>query len=128
MLNKFEVLLLTPIQVQEFKENFEANNFSIQEALFQSWLQLKAATTPTEQEALTQVLDNHSAKNVQKRKTVRKDKKPDGPSRYDPSSTEWVEILEEKENKKTGPVKRKNEKKQKSIKVKKTAAKKKLRM
>ena len=99
MLNKFEVLLLTPIQVQEFKENFEENNISIQEALFQSWLQLKAATTPTEQKALTQVLDNHSAKNVQKRKTVRKDKKPDGPSRYDPSSPEWVEILEEKENK-----------------------------
>ena len=81
---------------------------SIQEALFQSWLQLKAATTPTEQEALTQVLDNHSAKNVPKRKTFRKEKKPVGPSRYDPSSPEWVDILEEKGNKKTGTAKRKN--------------------
>jgi hypothetical protein len=49
MLKKFELLLMTPAQVEEFEENVEAKNFDIPEPLYKSWLQLKVATIPTEE-------------------------------------------------------------------------------
>jgi hypothetical protein len=70
MLKKFEVLLLSPDQVKEYQENFDAKNFK--ESLFQSWLLLKFDTIPTEKEALKQVLNKHTAKNISKKKTVGK--------------------------------------------------------
>ena len=100
MLRKFEVLLLSPDQVKEFQENFDARNFSFEESLFQSWLLLKFDTIPTEKEALKIVLNKHTAKNVPKKKTARQIKKPNGPARFDFSSPEFINILEEKENKK----------------------------
>ena len=72
MLKKFEFLLLSPDQVKEFQENFDAKNFSFEESLFQSWLLLKFDTIPTEKEALKQVLNTHTAKNISKKKTVGK--------------------------------------------------------
>ena len=76
MLNKFEVLLLSPDQVKEYQENFDAKNFK--ESLFQSWLLLKFDTIPTEKEALKQVLNKHTAKNISRKKTV--GKKTNGPA------------------------------------------------
>ena len=100
MLRKFEVLLLSPDQVKEFEENFDAKNFSFERSLFQLWLLLKFDTIPSEREALKLVLNKHTAKNVQKKKTDRQVKKPNVPARFDLSSPEFITVLEEKENKK----------------------------
>ena len=101
---------------------------------FQSWLLLKFDNIPTEKEALQIVLNKHTAKNVPKKKTARQIKKPNGPARFDFSSTEFINILEEKENKKNESVKRKAKgsaqegKRQKTEKAVKTGAKQKLRV
>ena len=42
---------------------------------------------------MEKVLTDHTASNVQKKKTNRKINKPMGPARYDPNSSEWEEIL-----------------------------------
>ena len=95
MLNKFEVLLLNPKQVLEFNSQYELRNFVHTEPLFSAWLTLKLATIPTEKEALDKVLKSHEASNVPKKKTNRKQNVPSGPTRFDPSSQDWISILEE---------------------------------
>ena len=70
------------------------------EPLYSSWLALKVATIPTEDEALNLVLSSHTAENVPKRAKKRNVNVPVGPMRYDPSSSAWVEILKETEAKK----------------------------
>ena len=42
---------------------------------------------------------NKIAKNVPKRKTVRKDFRPKGPPRHDPTSAEWQSVLIEQQQK-----------------------------
>lgn len=96
---KFEVLLLTPELTQEFNEMFESGSACL-EPLYSSWVVLKVATIPTEEEALDSVLSSHTAKNVPKRAKKRNANVPVGPMRYDPSSSAWVEILKETEAKK----------------------------
>ena len=102
-LEKFEVVLLKKSQVKEFEEMFLKKEFtSINDPLYRAWLHLKFAAAGTETEAIDRLLSSKVAKNVQKRKTKRKDPQPSGPARYDPSSPEWVAILtEQRENKKT---------------------------
>ena len=107
MLNKFEVLLLTSEQIQEFNKFFKERKLHLEEPVYQSWLHLKIASVPSEAEAIQQVLSKHTASNVPKRKTKRIAQLPDGPARYDPSSPEWKKILEEQENKKEKGKKRK---------------------
>ena len=106
-LNKYEVLMLTPSQVEEFRDNFEKRNFKIQEPLFQSWFTLKLASIPSESEALKRVLQAHTANNVPKRINKRKTNTPTGVARYNPASPEWVEILQQQEIKKKTTPKRK---------------------
>ena len=89
------MLLLNPKQVAEFEKVFSQNKLNIQEPIFQSWLVLKLASIPSESEALTSILESHTAKNISKRKKPRKENLPIGPARYDPASQEWVSILEE---------------------------------
>ena len=96
---KFEVLLLSPEQTQEFNEMLEKGYYCA-EPLYSSWLALKVATIPTEDEALNLVLSSHTAENVPKRAKKRNVNVPVGPMRYDPSSSAWVEILKETEAKK----------------------------
>ena len=100
-LNKFEVLLLTQAQVAEFNKLFLAKKFDISEALFHSWLSLKLASIPTESEALSRVLSAHTAANVPKNKQRRQTNLPTGGARYDPTSPEWVSLLQDQENNKT---------------------------
>ena len=102
-LEKFEVVLLKKAQIKEFEEMFMKKEFtSIKDPLYRAWLHLKFAAAGTETEAIDRLLSSKIAKNVQKRKTKRKDPQPIGPARYDPSSPEWVAILtEQKNNKKT---------------------------
>ena len=108
-LNKFEVVLLTQVQLQEFNKCFSQKKYDIMEPLFHSWLTLKLSTIPTESEALKSVLSAHTASNVPKRKQKRKQTLPTGSARYDPTSDEWVAVLEEQESRKAGtnPNKRK---------------------
>ena len=101
-LNKFEVLLLTPPQVQEFNKFFLQKNFDVTEPLFHSWLSLKLASIPSEFEALQRVLSAHTATNIPKNKQKRKQNLPTGSARYDPTSDQWVAILKEQESKKAG--------------------------
>ena len=127
-LNKFEVLLLNPTQVQEFNKLFSAKKFDVSEPLFHSWLSLKLASIPTEAEALDRILKAHTVGNVPKRKQKRKQNLPTG-ARYDPTSPEWVSVLEDQENrkkktpKKTTQEKRANPKKSGPAKVKNSGAK-----
>jgi hypothetical protein len=128
-LNKFEVLLLNPTQVQEFNKLFSAKKFDVSEPIFHSWLSLKLASIPTEAEALDRILKAHTVGNVPKRKQKRKQNLPTGGARYDPTSPEWVSVLEDQENrkkktpKKTTQEKRANPKKSGPAKVKNSGAK-----
>ena len=99
-LQKYEVLMLTPSQVLEFNSLFSAKKFDIGEPLYHCWLTHKLASIPTEAEALSRVLFSHTASQVPKRKAHRKQNLPAGEARYDPTSPEWVSILEEQENRK----------------------------
>ena len=77
---------------------------SVKGPLYRAWLHLKFAAAGTETEAIDHLLDSKVAKNVPKRKTVRKDYRPKGPARHDPTSPEWVSVLEEQQEKqKTAP-------------------------
>ena len=105
-LMKFEVLLLNPDQVEEFNVKFSSGLMDSGEPLYQAWLHLKLPTQPTESEAILQVLGSHTASNIPKRGRKRNAVVPDGPSRYDPSSQQWVEILEDRENKNVSQPKR----------------------
>ena len=88
------------------------------EPLYQSWFQLKLSTQPTESESVLQVLGSHTASNIPKRGRKRNVVVHNGPSKYDHSSPQWVEILEDRENKnaslpkKTQPTKSRNQPKQ----------------
>ena len=99
-LHKFEMLLLSEETVEEFNQLFADTKLEIQEPLFQSWLILKNASLPTEDQALKKVLEDHTASNVPKKKTNRKRNLPIGPARYNPSSPEWEEILKDQAAKK----------------------------
>ena len=81
-LNKFEVLLLTLIQVKEFNEVFSAKKLDVKEPLFHSWLTLKLAAIPTESEALERVLKAHTVEKVSKRKQKKSQNLPTGAARY----------------------------------------------
>ena len=122
-LTKFEVLLMTPAQKEEFDKIFEDKRCDEYkyEPLFSSWLHQKAATIPGEAEALKAVLESHIPANVKKRQNKRADKLPTGPERYDTSSKAWIEVLEEQNNKKRKTNNDDEEPKKK--KSKKTAAK-----
>ena len=61
----------------------------------------------TESQVLDSVLGNHTAKNIPKHVTKRKANVPNGPPRYDPSSQEWIEIMQNREDKENGTPKMK---------------------
>ena len=122
-LTKYEVLLLTPEQVLEFNKHFADRNLNICEPLFQAWLTLKNASLPSESQALQDVIAGHTASNIPKKKTTRKQNLPKGPARYNINSPEWENILNEQANK--------NSKKSsdgKSLMANKKSSKKKLRL
>ena len=73
--------------------------YSVKEPLYSAWLNLKFASVGTEAEAINYVLNSKIAKNVPKRKTVRKDFRPKGPPRHDPTSAEWQSVLIEQQQK-----------------------------
>ena len=98
-LEKFEVLLLKKNQVKEFNELFMKKQYSVKEPLYSAWLNLKFASVGTEADAINYVLNSKIAKNVPKRKTVRKDFRPKGPPRHDPTSAEWQSVLIEQQQK-----------------------------
>ena len=106
-LNKYEVHLLTPEHVSEFNRDFTERNLDIMEPLFQVWLVLKNASLPTKSQALQEVIANHTATNIPKKKTARKRNLSDGPARYDISTPEWENILIEQASKKPGPAAKK---------------------
>ena len=105
-LHKYEIVFLTPEQILQFNECFAARSILSSEPLFQAWIAFKNATLPTEEQAVANVLSEHTASNVQKKKTNRKVNKPVGPARYDPNSPEWEQILLEQSEKKKNVVKR----------------------
>jgi hypothetical protein len=98
-------VFLKKIQVKEFEDMFSKKQFkSAKDPLYRAWLHLKFAAAGTETEAIDHLLDSKVANNVPKRKTVRKDYRPKGPARHDPTSPEWVSVLEEQQEKqKTAP-------------------------
>ena len=128
-LQKYEVLMLSSGQVKEFTAMFETKQFNIPEPLYHCWLTHKLASIPTESEALNRVLSAHTATQIPKRKAKRKQNLPTGAARYDPTSPEWVTVLEDQENKKRTAQKPRNPtRKQNNELPKKTAARKKLRV
>ena len=77
--------------MQEFNKLFSAKKFAVSEPIFHSWLSLKLASIPTEAEALDRVLKAHTMGNVPKRKQKRN---------QNPTSPEWVSVLEDQESRK----------------------------
>ena len=67
--------------------------------MYQAWLTLKLASLPSEKEAIQNVLDRHSPSNLPKRQKTSQQNEPKGAARFNPTSQEWVEILEERETK-----------------------------
>ena len=127
-LQKYEVLMLSPNQVKEFTALFEARQFNIPEPLYHCWLTHKLASIPTESEALDRVLSAHTASQVPKRKNNRKQNLPIGAARYDPTSPEWVSVLEDQENRKKTKTSQKSPNLTKKQNTGLSAAKKKLRV
>ena len=76
---------------------------------------MKVATIPTEVEAIDSVLMSHTAQNVPKRAKQRNMNVPVGPMRYDPSSSAWIEILEETEAKKKKVIENKQAKEEEQL-------------
>ena len=107
-LEKFEVVFLKKNQVKEFEDMFTKKEFkTVKDPLYRAWLQLKFAAAGTESEAIDHQLDSKVAKNIPKRKTVRKDFRPKGPPRHDPTSPEWISVLVEQQDKQKAVKKRK---------------------
>ena len=104
---------------------YNSKQFDETNAFFQAWLTLKKAciskknqqkqdniivSSNTEhlgemndqgqEEALQAVLEEHSPKNILKRKKQGGRTVPDGPGRFMPTSDEWKDLMEETESKK----------------------------
>ena len=92
-------MMLEPEQLAHFEELFaKGRRFEITNYLWVGWLSFKLAAIGTEQEAFDLVLQERIPKNLAKRTTKRKVKKPMGPARIDPQSEEYRQIfLENKE-------------------------------
>ena len=124
---KFEIVFLQPDQVQEFREVFEAGvRYECSSSLYLSWLPLKLDTMETEQEVLDRFFTDKTPSNLEKKKTTRKVRKPDGSARFDPLSAEWREIWEDqdqakkdKEEKKKETERRALERKEKKLNIEK---------
>ena len=107
-LEKFDAVFLKKNQVKEFEDMFTKKEFkTVKDPLYRAWLQLKFAAAGTESEAIDHLLDSKVAKNIPKRKTVRKDFRPKGPPRHDPTSPEWISVLVEQQDKQKAVKKRK---------------------
>ena len=61
---------------------------------FLAWKAFKAASLPTEKEALDSVLGSHTPKIIPKGKAHGGRKVPEGASRFNPTSKEWRDILD----------------------------------
>ena len=81
---------------------------SVKDPLFRAWLNLKFAAVGTETEAVDRLLESKLAKYVPKRQNKGKYFRPSGPARHDPTSTEWVSVMTEQEEKKKQSSKRKH--------------------
>ena len=127
LLDKFEIVFLQPDQLQEFREVFEAGvRYECSSSLYLSWLPLKLDTMETEQEVLDRFFTDKTPSNLEKKKTTRKVRKPDGSARFDPLSAEWREIWEDqdqakkdKEEKKKETERRALERKEKKLNIEK---------
>ena len=109
-MEKFEIVFLQTDQVQEFRKVFEAGVWhECSSSLYLSWLPLKLDTMETEQEVLDRFFTDKTPSNLEKKKTTRKVKKPEGSARYDPLSPEWKEIWEEQEQEKKDKEEKKKE-------------------
>ena len=97
-LQRFELVMLTPIQIGEFERNFKAGvRFEFSNYLWKSWLQIKLATIGSEKEAFNDFLQAKIPKNIPKRITTRKVNQPVGPDRIDPSSASYIEIFKKRQ-------------------------------
>ena len=129
-LERYQLLMLEPEQLVHFEELFaKGKRFEISNYLWLSWLPLKLAAIGTEQEAFDLVLQERIPKNLDKRTTKRKVKKPMGSARIDPQSEEYKQIFlenkeaeEKKEEKKKENLKKKEQREiLKNMKKEKTA-------
>ena len=78
--------MLSEETADEFNKLFNERIVNLEEPLFKAWLVLKNASLPTEAQVLEKIIEDHTAKNIPKRKTKRKRQLPEGPARYDPST------------------------------------------
>ena len=97
-LQRFELVLLTPIQIGDFERNFKAGvRFEFSNYLWKSWLQIKLATIGSEKEAFDDFLQSKIPQNIPKRITTRKVNQPVGPDRIDPNSASYIEIFKKRQ-------------------------------
>ena len=95
----FEGVFLSEAQIEMFEEMFVSGAKS-SNPHYLAWKAFKAATLPSEAEAVNTVLQSHTPQNIPKPKKHSGRKVPDGAGRFDPTSSEWQAIMEETSAKK----------------------------
>ena len=98
-LHQYEAVFFTETQLKHCEKLLEEKNFTHPNPMYQAWLTLKLASLPTEKEAIQKVLDRHSPSNLPKCQKTSQRNELRGAARFNPTSQEWVEILEEREAK-----------------------------
>ena len=92
MLARFQLLLDKP-KIKLFEELYTQNIRDVANLEYQTWLNLKIQSVGTEVEAFERVLSSRMAKNVPKKKTTRKNDKPDGDERNNPLSQGYYDYF-----------------------------------
>ena len=104
---RYEWVVLSEAQRDEFKDLFDKGILDINEPKFKAWLVLKQAATPppppTEEDVFDQVIRNSVPRNIPRSASKRKPIGPPGPDRNDPNSDAWKEILQEQEDRRKMP-------------------------
>ena len=107
---QFEAVFMTEPQVKKCEDMF-SRKVKSSNPIFLAWKALKMASLPTEEEAVQAVLESHTPKNIEKKKTRSGRKVPDGVGRFNSISDEWIEIMEQTPIKKAkGPLAKKTTK------------------
>ena len=89
---RFQLLLDKP-RIKMFEDLYAQNVRYVDNLEYQIWRNLKVQSVGTEEEAFERVLSSKIAKDVPKKKTNRKDDKPDGDERYNPLSKGYYDYF-----------------------------------
>ena len=96
-LKKFELNILDDDEylIAEFEELMKRGKIKSDEPLYNAWIALKIASIPTEEEALLETLRSNIAGKIPRPKSTVNRLYPEGASRYNLTSEEWMAKMKE---------------------------------